>query len=547
MITIQKGDPVAVSLLGKPRRRAEQGYRMTHYLLRRETEDGVLLFNTLTCELLFLTREEEAEALRSDELLSRGFVVPCGCDEHSRAAAIRRLMRQTLRSGERMYDYCVFMTMSCNARCPYCFEKGQKGGTMTAETARRTARYMAEHCGGKKITVRWFGGEPLCNRQMIDVICGELTALGVEFDSAITSNSYLFDREIAETAKELWHLKSIQVTLDGTEEIYNRTKAYVNTSRGNPFRVVLDNTEMLLDMGFAVDIRLNVGPENADDLMELIDVLDRRFHGREKLTVYPHLLFQLTEADRELRDCVAEKNLALIAKLRRCGLAKRGSTLTLPRRLLFTLCMADGGAGCAILPDGRISVCDNAGERAAVGSIDRDAPWDQDTLALWSETAEERPACETCALYPQCRILRHCAEYRCFESTVQQRRDEYAEAMLEAYRSFRPSEPAEKTAALQKSAEKHAERPVVRLSREYVSERIGESFAVVTLDDEGELSDRIIRVDEIGLTILEHLRQDISREDLIRCLAEEYGAAEDEVAETVDIYLAELDRHGLTV
>ena len=130
------------------------------------------------------------------------------------------------------------------------------------------------------------------NKQVIDIICTDLTEKGIVYESMMISNGYLFDGATVEQAVSHWKLKSVQITLDGTEEIYNRSKAFIYKDGKSPYQVVLANIQRLLDAGVAVLIRLNMDEHNADNLMELADELHEQFGENKKLTVYSHVLYE---------------------------------------------------------------------------------------------------------------------------------------------------------------------------------------------------------------------------------------------------------------
>ena len=92
---------------------------------------------------------------------------------------------------------------------------------MDRETADRVISYIKEHCGGQQVKLSWFGGEPLVNHKVIDQICNGLRNDGIPYESRMISNAYLFDDTIVAKAADLWNLKNIQITLDGTEVVYN--------------------------------------------------------------------------------------------------------------------------------------------------------------------------------------------------------------------------------------------------------------------------------------------------------------------------------------
>ena len=117
------------------------------------------------------------------------------------------------------YDFIMFPTTTCNARCFYCYENPMKKMPMTIDMAERVARYIMKKAPDKNRTVglRWFGGEPLFNMKVIDYICEGLTENGIYFNSYFTTNGYLFDDDVIQKAIEIWHCVSCQITIDGTE------------------------------------------------------------------------------------------------------------------------------------------------------------------------------------------------------------------------------------------------------------------------------------------------------------------------------------------
>ena len=190
-------------------------------------DGGVLVFHTLTRALLLLTPEEYAAPDNLPELRDGWFRVPQEMDDMKYADQVRFIRRTMQKEPEHITSYTIFTTTDCNARCFYCYEMGRSRIPMSDETAHKAAAYIAAHCGGEKVHLHWFGGEPLFNKQVIDIICTDLTEKGIVYESMMISNGYLFDGATVEQAVSHWKLKSVQITLDGTEEIYNRSKAFI--------------------------------------------------------------------------------------------------------------------------------------------------------------------------------------------------------------------------------------------------------------------------------------------------------------------------------
>ena len=85
---------------GKPKPAA---YRPLHYLLRTPCEDGDLLYNVVTGEMVLLTEEEKAllDSLPAayspamDDLIAARFLVPEDFDEKKSVDQLRKLVRAT--------------------------------------------------------------------------------------------------------------------------------------------------------------------------------------------------------------------------------------------------------------------------------------------------------------------------------------------------------------------------------------------------------------------------------------------------------------------
>jgi radical SAM protein with 4Fe4S-binding SPASM domain len=300
--------------------------------------------------------------------------------------------------------YTILTTTGCNARCFYCYEKGTKPVTMTAETADKVVRHIVKHRGDEKVSLKWFGGEPLVNARVIDQICTELCEQGVPFRSSMISNGYLFDADKVQRAKDLWQLQQVQITLDGTEQTYNRVKDYVYQGV-NAFERVLQNIAMLTAAGIRVIIRLNVDKHNIGEMAELVELLHQRFGTNEHLSIYSHELFVERTPEDEAEIFAQQTQLAqLIAA---CGYKnhKRG----LLKDISLNHCMADADGSVVIAPDGHLGKCEHFIDSNFFGHIDSEEH-DEAILRKFKERRADIDACPTCFYYPQCIRLVMCAD-----------------------------------------------------------------------------------------------------------------------------------------
>lgn len=432
--TIQEPVSNVLKILGEPKA-APDGWRWTSHVVFQEVEDGILAFNTLTRELALLSPEEFNNPDECPELGARWFRVPAQTDDKGSADLVRLVLESLHQRPEHVTTYHVFTTMDCNARCFYCYEKGRARPTMSVGTAHKTADYIVRHCGGNKVRLAWFGGEPLYNAQVIDLICNDLVERGIGYESSMMSNGFLFDEKLIKRAAELWRLRQIQITLDGTEGVYNAVKRYVDAGEKSPYQVVLANIRGLLDAGVRVIVRLNVSRANAKNLLALVDDLEARFAGARLLSVYCAMTSEFDgidivpmgeDATKELSWSI--KNLDL--RLERAGLLERRG---IKAKIPMAQCMADGGGSLTVLPDGHLGLCEHYSEDNFVGSIDSDE-LDESVVQSFRERVETMPRCATCFEYPTCIRLRKCPlSAKCLPETVALAKTTLQDGMVSMY------------------------------------------------------------------------------------------------------------------
>lgn len=446
MRQIAPPSPLAQKILHQQKNQAVS-HRLSAHCVRVKCSDGLLLYHTLTGELLWLSHEEAARleemngAVPHDltALMERWFLMPVGADETMLVDRARDIAMRFSQKNSILTEYLIFTTTACNARCFYCFEAGIKRATMSEETARAAAKYIAEHCGGKPVKLAWFGGEPLANVRVIDTISLELERLGVDFSARMDSNGYLFDEALARRAKDRWRLHEVQVPLDGTEEVYNRRKAYVN-SQGSPFQRVLNNIGLLLGAGVPVRVRMNMDEENEKDLYALTDHLAERFGGQDGFSISLRVIIENKGSrpysyTQESRASLAEKARAMWAYLDEKGLAARQP---LKRNLVLYSCWADQPNTATITPEGRLGRCESTIERGLWGSVfSRER--DEQVLRQWQERREPEEHCSACALYPRCVRLKNCAirTQRCSPIEREEMMIHVTRSMLAAYEEWK--------------------------------------------------------------------------------------------------------------
>lgn len=447
MRSIQAGNKNILGLLGRAVRDGAT-YRPSAYLLRRETEDGLLLCNTLTGELALLS---DGERKAFEDLPGRippvladaakhRLIVPESCDEYAAAEQVRAILNRRRGKGGVVDHYNILTTTHCNARCFYCYESGMRKVHMTDGTADALAEHIARHRGEGPVRLSWFGGEPLLGARAADRICSALLEKGVDFTSDMVSNAYLFDEALVRHAAEHWRLKKIQVTLDGTEEVYDRTKAYVGIG-GSAYRRVLRNIRLLLDGGIRVNVRLNMDTHNAEDLRELIRELASLFGGEKDLYVYVRVLdadvgYDPIRHGREDKKRLEDRCSALRDLLEENGWPQARAN-GLPCLAVIS-CMADDPRTLQCTPDGILGKCEDRIYGHTVGTLERGIT-DTEETAYWRERTVT-DGCRTCPIFPSCRdLLKNCPTRprECPGDDKDRRIRAYGETMLRVYEAYK--------------------------------------------------------------------------------------------------------------
>lgn len=406
--------------------------RLTRHCVTAECPEGVLFYHTLTGELVLAEKDEISSPELRSQLAGKLFFLRDGEDENRMADSVRRMISVLKPAKKSVTGFTVLTTTDCNARCFYCYEKGARRLSMTEETAEKVADHIAEVSRGDRVKIAWFGGEPLFNRSALTVITRRLSEKGLPFSSSMTSNGYLFDEDTVKEASELWNLKSVQITVDGTEAVYNRTKAYIS-SEDNPFARVMRNIGLLADRGITVFLRLNMNRSNYPDLMKLAGELGRRFGGREEIKAYPVMLRSFAGEVGEFADCKDEVRayfyLKNELKANRIG---RRETIVL-EGFPTGRCMADND-GCEVIhPDGSLAKCEHFDETEVFGDVFSDIRKEGVTDS-WKERVVF-DECRVCAMYPRCINLKKCAwaAFGCSEALREIRIRQTRDRMLETF------------------------------------------------------------------------------------------------------------------
>lgn len=413
MIILEHPLERVLAIIGIQEKKENTRYRLLKYcLVNDEGEEGKTIFNGLTKSAVHLSNSEYENLVDLDyEFLYHSYIlVPESLDDSKLAKKYKDYERSCQEVFSRhLKSFTILPTTGCNARCFYCYELGCKTKVMTLGIADKVANYIISCCDrSNPIKFHWFGGEPTINMKAIDQICNRIREAGIQYFSEITSNGYLLNYENAKKARELWNLQNAQITIDGTEKIYNETKNYVYKDDPNPFATLMENIKALLSLDINVNIRLNIDKHNIDNMKELITLLHKKFGNLSNLFIYSMPLFECAKevkrTDEERKEIFARTS-EVNRYLFELGYIRSMWNRNLPK----AMCAADDGQSVMILPDGNIGLCEHHTDDEYIATVDKPV-YDFEKINEWKEQTPELDICKDCYFWPTCIKLTRCAE-----------------------------------------------------------------------------------------------------------------------------------------
>lgn len=409
-------------LWGKQKIRENETYRLMNYVLRADHEGKVLLHNVVTGQLVVLD-QSEADAVdrlpqsyspEIEQLVSEHYLVPEEYDEHQQVTGLRNILWRLYdaQKPKEINHYTILPTTACNARCYYCFEQGCKALTMTERTADEVINYIDKNRGvNVSIQISWFGGEPLLASQRIDQISKGLRARQIDFQAEMTTNGYLFDEQMVDQAKAVWNLKKLMITVDGTEDNYNKIKSFVGVT-DNPYQRVMRNIALLIDKEIYVTLRMNYDLNNYLDFYNLIDEVKRRFATSQYLRLYVHPIvgeFATGKGERvHASDTWFEKMNAKFLSITRAYNSKSNPLNELLPHLSFVGCQASDSTSATITPEGFLVRCPEQFDCSQfTGSVQQGITC-QEKVSSWKQFSDFEK-CVSCTFFPFCGKVVGCA------------------------------------------------------------------------------------------------------------------------------------------
>lgn len=393
-------------------------YKPSVYNHRTALPEGdVLYFNFYTLSLVALRPDE---AVRADAhlrkpgrwggkpadgiarlLVEKGFLIDPRIDE---AETLLDAMDKA-RSHRGGLSLTILPTLACNFRCVYCYES-HTARSMTPEVEAAVLRLVEERLSpGEKLSVTWFGGEPLLRLDIIERLSEGFLKICHDrksgYAASMISNGFLLTREVAERLDKI-RVSRVQVTLDGPPEIHDARRPAAGG--GGTFDTILANLKEASPI-IRINLRINVDGSNRDSVSRLFEILVREGLAS---SVFPYLghTKPYTEVCQDVAEiCLSDADFSLLELETGLEMIKRGmGGFTLPQsRNIY--CMADRLNSWVVSPDGGLAKCwnDASDPKREIGHLLRPTTLRMEENArLWTGRDPRQLECRACPLLPIC-------------------------------------------------------------------------------------------------------------------------------------------------
>ena len=363
-----------------------------------QQENFVLLYNSASGNCIVLSKSEYHNLLTNktskEQLLKYqelGFLVDKDYDE-TKALFDRS---KVLLSNRKKQKFRILTTTACNAKCPYCYERGVEICSMDEQMAISVAKFILEQSRNMRtIEIEWFGGEPLLNIKAIDTISKYIKKNkknSLKYETSIITNGYLIDNETIVKMKTHWNTYQIQITLDGLQEEYEKIKGLGS----NSFIKVIQNIENVVNAGIKVNIRLNFDNRNIKELKKLVEYLSLQKFAN-KVYVYPAKINDMQQSDKF---ALEQETIYMYDTLHDNGFLTK---LQLLPRTMKTPCAAIHNGYFTINANGQLFKCDRKLlNKNSIGTVEQPSKINYEVVSEW-EKSKLPQKCIECKLLPLC-------------------------------------------------------------------------------------------------------------------------------------------------
>lgn len=382
-------------------------------IILEETDRDVFLYNSYSgalCKLekdihkLIMTTEldDSDKCKYFDELYSQGFIKPIELNEFNKIILSERI--NVLHNFKNKLSFVIAPTLACNLNCDYCFESAIRNNKVISDDMIiSVADFILSKLGAgiKEVHISWFGGEPLIAYSQIirfsNYFIPKVKKLGVAYTASMISNGLLLDGKKAKVLSEQCFLRDVQITLDGTCDVYCQRKK----AKPEQYNRLIQNIKAALKY-LKVSLRLNCDGNNFEDLKQAAWEIVAMCGNNKNLSMYLAKLIDYVKCggsqyfDQDSFDVKRIEFDKYICTILNKPYQKK------PIRYRPTFCGLYKLHNLAIGPDGELYKCEHhvGQENRVIGNISYGYNYNDFMMEFIQN--DIRVKCKFCKIFPLC-------------------------------------------------------------------------------------------------------------------------------------------------
>lgn len=291
-------------------------------------ENEMLIYNSLTgvnslikinnlknksfCDLLLKKIEFlDIEEIKKDELFYELLSKQIICFSKEKQIELRNKKYHDYLN-ENNLNIIIMATEKCNLRCSYCYEE-HRDRNLNINTQSKIIEFVEKNIVNyKALVVNWFGGEPLCNMEVIEKLSVELMKICRKnkkpYISTMTTNGCFLTLE---TCKKLmkFNVLGYQVTLDGFKQSHDKNRHYSN-GMGSYDQILINLISISKHIKsnlIRIAIRSNFNNESYKDIESFFEDLKRYFENDPRFSIDFNLVTDLGNISKKEKQKILSK------------------------------------------------------------------------------------------------------------------------------------------------------------------------------------------------------------------------------------------------
>lgn len=278
--------------------------------------------------------------------------------------------RGRVRSGSLVSILRINMSTDCNLRCKYCYmekasvhrEKDKHASTMSLNIALDAVKAFISNAvsnGRRRVSIRYIGGEPLLNIEVLKRTMLEAEQLckenGIYITHLICTNGLLIDQDFVDFLKTFLDAQ-VLISLDGVKEVNDKVR--VDLANKGTYDRVIETIKLLVKNGISFGVPAVVnsfGLKHIDEFMKKLKEL-----GVKRIGINPPYKFEENDDEFSTIESLADGYFKAWKKAKEMGFQVSGKAFLPEWHAMHGHIANCEGMGRSIVvdPDGHISLCD---------------------------------------------------------------------------------------------------------------------------------------------------------------------------------------------